>query len=480
MSELKKKISSGLLWLGSASAISQIVTWAFTILIARLLTPADYGLYAIAGVYIGLLEFLNEFGIGSAIVQKENISESEISGLFGLSLYWSTALCLLTFLFAPEISSAIHGPELVSMLRVLSFSFIISAFKNIQYNLLVREMRFKEIAKIEAVVRISSVIFSYTLALSGFGVWALVSSYIAYNLIQAISYSFLVRIRFNLLPSIKQLHWHINFGFQVIIGRFFGAISGRVETMVVGKLLGMQLLGVYTFAQVLAFKPIDTLIAILNQVFFPVFSRMQNEEHLRNQYILKVLEIELIIIIPLYFLMAATTSIFVPVILGPKWNTLTPFLSFFSIIGIFVFLASKATMLLISAGKPKPQIWFRATQLIALPTLFLILSQKPGYNGILTSWAIVYPTISIIYFSTMVRQLNLPIRTTLRCFVVPIAIGIIVAASVLAAKTILVTPNWPNLIGLLSIGCAMALVSLAVLAREKAGEILRNVRAAVA
>ena len=372
MSEFKGRIVSGLLWLGSASAMTQIVSWLFTIFIARLLTPADYGLYAIAGVYIGILEFLNEFGIGSSLVQKEDVTNKEISGLFALSLYWSIALCLFTYCFAARIAITLQSAELIPILRVLSFSFIISAFKNIQYNLMVRDMRFKDIAKIEAFARILTSILTYLLARQGFGIWALVSSYLIYSFIQACCYSFLRRIHFSLRLNFSELKEHIVFGLQIISGRFIDAISGRTQTMVIGKLLGMDLLGVYTFAQALSFKPMEMISSVLNQVFFPIYSRLQNDKETRANYLLKTIEMEMLFIMPVCLLMACTADVFIPLILGTRWIHLIPYMQVFSVLAVFTFLSSQATMLSISAGKPRLQIWYPATALFVriIPDIF--------------------------------------------------------------------------------------------------------------
>lgn len=476
MSELKKKIGSGLLWLGSASALTQSVTWLFTILIARLLTPADYGLFAIAGVYIGLIEFLNEFGIGSTIVQKENISEKEISGLFGVSLYWSLTLCILTFVFASQLASSLHGNELVSILKVLSFTFIVSSFKNIQYNLMVRSMRFKEIAKIETTSRIATSMFTYVLALSGLGVWALVFSYIAANVIQAACYLFYERVRYTLRPSLSELYGHISFGFQIILGRFLGAISGRAEIWVIGKLFGTQLLGVYTFAQLLAFKPIETIVAILNQVFFPIFSRMQNDQQNRNRYILKVLETELLIMLPIFLLISMTTDVFVPLILGAKWISVIPFLQFFAIGGIFVYLSNKATMILISGGKPKPQIWFRSAQLILLPGMYLVFGNSSDSMTILYCWAAVYPVLSLIYFGIMIHEIKLSFSTVVISFLPSSLASLIMTAAVLACKKMVPGQTWLHLILLVLVAVSGLLFSLAVFHRKQMKEIVMNLR----
>jgi len=468
-----------LLWLGSASALTQTVSWLFTLLIARMLTPADYGLFAIAGVYIGILEFLNEFGIGSTIVQKENITRKEVSGLFALSLYWSIALCSLTYCFASKIAITLHSEELVPILRVLSFSFIISAFKNIQYNMMVREMRFREIAKIEALARILTALLSYLLALQGFGVWTLVSSYLVYSFIQACCYSLRQRIYFAFRLSFSDLKEHIVFGLQIISGRFIEAISGRTQTMVIGKLLGMDLLGVYTFAQVLSFRPIEMIVTVLNQVFFPIYSRLQNDENTRTNYLLKTMEIEMLCILPLCLIMACTADIFIPLILGDRWISTIPYMQVFSVLAIFIFLSSQATMLSISAGKPRLQILYVAVSFALLVGFFFLLGTHGKEKGILLSWIIVCPPVSLLYFGLMLRNLHVPLLSMLRSIVLPCAVATSVTVTTLVCKRIWSEPHWINLIAILTTSGAAGISSLLVFDRKKVGNVIQTLRSAV-
>lgn len=478
MSEFKKTVLSGVLWLGSATAISQLITWIFTLLIARLLTPEDYGIYAFVGVYIGLLEFLNEFGIGATIVQRQSISKKEIAGLFAFSLYLSVVLCAATFIFAQEISQALHGPELVPILQLLSISFVISAFKNIQRSLMTRELRFQEIAKVDALCKITTSALSYGLAIYGFGVWTLAIAYLVFSFSQAVCYSLLQRASFAFFPKFGMLKEHLRFGFKILVSRLMGAISGRVQTMVIGRLIGVELLGIYSFSQVLAFKPVDTFTSVLNQVLFPLYSRLQSDRKARNSYVMRVLEIELLVMMPIACLMALTADMLVPLILGEKWMMLVPFLRVFSILGVFIFLSNQTTMLLISAGNVRLQIWFEMASFFLLTTSFYVLTRDSDYSGILLGWSVIYPSISVIYFVMMLRALHISLADVARRFYLPLGTAIVMSVFVGILKQFYAIPTWGNLSALLFAGIVSLLLALYCMGRERFYEVFRIIRGA--
>jgi len=171
---LKQKVLFGLGWSAGAKFLGQLITWAVTIIVMRLLTPGDYGLMGMAGVFIGLLSLINELGFGAALIQKQEIDENTLRQMFGMLLLINFFLFLVLLLIAPLIGSFFHEPRVVPIVRLLSTQFIINPFVIIPYSLLQREMDFKKMSIVEFIAALSGSGITLWLVLNGWGVWSLV------------------------------------------------------------------------------------------------------------------------------------------------------------------------------------------------------------------------------------------------------------------------------------------------------------------
>jgi O-antigen/teichoic acid export membrane protein len=172
-------------WLTAVKIFSQVISWAITIYVMRILSPSDYGLMAMAWVYIGFIALFNEVGLGAAIVQGKSLSQDDLSsicwGVFAINL----GLCLFAILSAPLVAHFYQEPRVADVLRVASIAFIIRGVSLVPNSILARELAFRKQSQADLIANVSGAIATLWLATKGFGVWSLVCGVLVQDITRA-------------------------------------------------------------------------------------------------------------------------------------------------------------------------------------------------------------------------------------------------------------------------------------------------------
>lgn len=475
MVTLKAKVTHSVFWLGGSNAFSQAITWVFTILIARILSPEDYGLIAMASIYIGFAESLNEFGVGAAVVQKKDITEEEIRSTYLISIGMGVSLTLISVLIAPFLAEFFREPRLTAIMYALSATFVISAVKNIQQSVMNRHMRFKDIARIEVICKVTTSIISYLCALYGAGVWTLVIAFLLYNTVQAAMYASCERQRPGKISDIVAIKEIFHFGLQVMLARIVTILSQRTDMLIISKLINAEVLGVYSLSMSLANKPLDKILSILNQVLLPVFSKAQHDNLRFRQYFAKTFELELLIMLPIYVLIIVAAGPLVTAVLGTKWfGTVLP-LKMFGVAGIFMYFASFCSMVVTSIGRPRMHLFYSLSLYLCMVFSMLILVHFYGFLGILLSWVAVYPLVTTIYLIIVIRMIELPFKIFFRCFRTPLLVSGTMGFFLAGVSLVSMHP-WLLLACMICIAAISYIAALLIFDRPKALEIFGMIR----
>ncbi|MCT8139014.1 lipopolysaccharide biosynthesis protein [Anaerobacillus sp. CMMVII] len=305
----------------SGAGVQAILQIIVLIILARLLTPEDFGLVAAALIVVNFSDIFSKLGIGPAIVQRPILEERHIRTGFTISLLFGTCLIGIIFLLAPFIAGFFRIEELTSVLYIISLVFPLKGLSMVAESLLQRELRFRWLASIQVLsYAIGFGLVGIILALMEFGVWALVGATIAQTVVKCIilivvsPHSKLLQIELN---AFKELMY---FGFGFTAGRIsnFAALQG--DNLVVGRWLGAEALGLYGRAYQLMAMPVTLFGQVLDKVLFPAMAKVQDEpKRLVTAYRRGVALIALIVL-PVSVIMFILAPEIIDLLLGPSWT----------------------------------------------------------------------------------------------------------------------------------------------------------------
>lgn len=308
MGELLKKSIKGVSWTSLSSIVSNVVSLIQIIILTRILDKSDFGLIALASVFLSFTSIFLDMGISVGILHRQNITKNEYSSLYLLNIITSILLCGIAMLFAPVYAKLNNSSEeLTNVLRLLSISIIFSGISSQHRIVQQKEMRFKYLALIDISVSIVTMITAIILAKRGMGVYSLVFSSLTGSFLSSIIYTSLG------LFKDKNIHLHFNlrdtFPFLKIGVYQLGAtildfFSREIDIIFIGSSFGNNTLGVYSLCKKIVTTIYNTVNPIFTKVLTPLFAKLQGGKyHLKNVY-LKLVESLSMINFPIYFLIS--------------------------------------------------------------------------------------------------------------------------------------------------------------------------------
>lgn len=317
---LKQKATKGVLWSAIERFSVQGVQFCIMIIMARLLTPNDYGLIGMLSIFLAVAQSLIDSGFSQALIRKQDRTEVDNSTIFYFNVVVSIILYLILFLFAPYIADFYNTPELCNITRVVCFSIIINSLAVVQRAILTIKIDFKTQAKISLIATIISGITGIILAYSGYGVWALV--------IQSLINSFLNTILLWVLSKwrpIKAYSWKsfkelFSFGSKLLTSGLIDTIYRNIYPIVIGKTFSASDLGYYTRAQHFSEFPSSNITGVLQRVTYPILCNIQNDDNKLRDVYRRFLKLSAFVIFPLMTGLAAVSHPFINLIIGSQWE----------------------------------------------------------------------------------------------------------------------------------------------------------------
>ena len=321
------KTFEGFLWLFSSSGARSLLQLLITGVLARLLTPDDFGVVAAAMVVVFFTEFIYEMGVGPAIVQFKDITKQHIDVAFTFSVILGFSLALLFYLINPFLARFFEMPALESALNYLVWIFPMRTISQLSYSFLQREMGFKKIAGSDvASYAVGYGFVGVTLAYLDYGIWSLIAA----NLCQAFVYCLLLirarrhSVHFNLNFSILKDLIKVGAGFSM--AQIFNILARKADYLVVGKFLGAANLGIYSKSYALMNAPNNIAGTVMSKVMFASFSKKQDSNHELTSATQKSYAILFLITIPFGAFAIVLAPEIIRTLLGPNWDaSIMPF-----------------------------------------------------------------------------------------------------------------------------------------------------------
>lgn len=309
------------------------------VVLARLLSPSDYGLFALALTIVGIGEIFRDFGLSSAAIQAKDLTRAQRDNLFWLNGAIGLVLAAIVFTSSPLIAAFYHQPHLEPVVRAISLTFVLNGLATQVRADLVRGLRFTALATVDVTAPALGLVAAILGAIGGLSYWALVVQ----QLVQAGLMLVLLASFARFVPGpprrgVPMSHL-LRFGWHLVASQLVGYVSNNVDTVVIGLRFGRAPLGVYNRGYQLLMTPLAQLRTPMTSVALPVLSRLQDDERRFEEFIVRAqLAIGYTLVVGLALIVGAAEPI-TRVFLGERWDAAAPVLRFLAVAGAFSLLA---------------------------------------------------------------------------------------------------------------------------------------------
>lgn len=377
-----------------SQAIKFLISMVATVVLARLLTPQDYGLVGMVAVVIGFVSMFKDLGLSTATIQRAEINNAQISTLFWINLALSLAVMLVTAAIAPVIARFYHEPRLVSITLAYGCGFLLAGLTVQHEALLRRQMRFTALAGAEVFSILAGVVTAILMAWSGAGYWSLVGGALSMNLAYLMGIWILCGWRPGLPVRNAGVRSMLVFGGNFTGFSIVNYFARNLDNMLIGWWWGAAALGLYAKAYQLLLLPLDQINSPISAVAVPVLSRLVDSPDRYRQAYLRILEKIAIMTMPLMAFMIVTSDWLVLLLLGPKWIGVSRIFALLAIAGFVQPVTSTTGWLFLTQGRPHHMFqWGLIGSSLIVASIAIGLPW--GAVGVATSYSLGFVCITV-------------------------------------------------------------------------------------
>lgn len=404
---LKQKTISGLFWQFCQKGVGQIVSFAISVVLARLLMPEEFGIVAISGMFTVLMGIFVNSGLGTALIQKKDADELDYSTIFWAQTAFATIIYAIIFLTAPYLAYIFKMPLLTAVIRVSALGMIIGTIGGIQGVIVTRKMDFKVYFFTTLVASILSGGIGIYLAYSGWGVWALVAQHLSSTILSTITVYAQVRWLPKFVFSTERFKSLFSVGVKYMTSGLIGTGFHQLRGYMIGLKYNAADLAYYNRGEGIPGMITRNIDSSINTVLFPVFSKLQDDKNAVKNAMRRSIKTSSYIIFPIVLGLAAIADNLVMVLYTDKWAACIPFMQVFCISECFAILNTANMQVLAGLGKVntllKMELYKKTIMIIILIiTVFispLAIATGMCIYGIYTMVINAFPNKKIINYS---------------------------------------------------------------------------------
>jgi lipopolysaccharide exporter len=465
--DLDRRIIRNSVWVGVGYGGGQVLAMVSMLVLVRLLTPSQFGVVALGMTLLGVLAYVQESGLGSALVHfRENPRQTAASALV-FSIVASAALAGAVALIAPLYAHLVHTPSATNIVRGLSIVLLIRGLGVVPGAILERELAFRKRATGELGGSIVLASVSITCAAIGLGAWSLVFGQIAATTTVLVVMWVLVPWR----PrpgdaSISTLRGMLRYGRFVSAANLINLVNLSIDNLSIGRLLGAGALGVYALGYRLTEIPNTVIAAIVGRVMFSVYSTLQGDKVAVRHAYLENLRRTLLFGLPVTLGIGIAADPIVPALLGHAWLAAETPVRILALFSLARLIAGPAGELFKGVGRPHLTVIGALTFLAVAATSLVILVPRYGITGAATAMCLAGLTAGLVSTSILIRVLGLTVRELGSVIARPALVSLPLAVALLALLPVVdgLQP-WPALAVLVTVGVVVYGLSLAVFGR---------------
>ena len=379
---LKNQALSGVFWSSMQLFGTQAIGFGVSLILARLLVPAEFGLIAMLGIFIGLGTVLINSGLTQSLIRTEILDDEDYSTVFYFNLAGSIIIYGLIFLAAPLIAAFYKQELLTLIVRIYSVTFVINAFSAIQTARLTKNLDFKTQMKVSVPSLILGSAVGVTMAYTGYGVWSLVWSGIVQSLAATIQLWYWSKWIPLWAFNVEKFKKHFHYGVKLMLSGILDIIFTNAYTIIIGKFFAPAQVGFYTRAEALQMLPVGNVSSIITRVSFPLFSSIQNDDVRLKSVYKRIMQMVIFLVAPILIIMAVLAEPLFRFLFTEKWLPAVPYFQILCFNGILYPIHSYNLQILNVKGRSDLFLKLEVIKKIVV-VLVILISFQYGIYGLL-------------------------------------------------------------------------------------------------
>lgn len=472
LSKLDHSLAGSLAWSALGNWSTQIFSWASFLIVARLLSPADFGVVSMAAVLFLYLRYVGEFGIPQTVVTLRDLTDQQLAQLNTIAV-WLGLVCFgLGCALAYPVALFFKTPRVVPVVVVTCLSLVILGFRAVPEGLLNKDLLFRWLSIVDAGSRLLGAAATLVLALLGFAYWALVVGNLLYVLVRCALVLKARPFRFA-QPRFASMRKELLFGWRTLVGTFAWASYQNLDNVTAGRTLGQAALGLYGMAWNLANIPLEKVTSLVVVVVPSYFAAIQEDPVALRRYLRGISEVLALATFPATVGLALVARELVPLALGRKWLAMVPALEVLCFYATLRCLVALLDRVLTAVGQVKFVMRIQLWALAILPCAFYFGSHW-GITGIAYAWVAAYPLVALPLYWRVFRTIDMRFADYFRALRPALDATFVMTLSVLGLRWVL-PPTHSLLLSLVLevvVGATAYIATVLLLHRDRARAFL--------
>ncbi|WP_435254327.1 lipopolysaccharide biosynthesis protein [Tenacibaculum sp. A30] len=437
---LKNKTIIGVFWGAVEKFLGYGIQFFFNIILARLLTPEDFGVIGLLVVFTALSQVITDSGFSQALIRKEEVTQEEYSSIFFLNIFLGCLLYSLLFIGAPFIADFYNYPKLSNISRIVFLIIIVNSFGVVLNAIIVREINFKVLAKRTILSNLLSGIIGVFFAYKGFGVWSLVIQLVLSAFFKIILLWQFTNWRPSLYFKLSPIKEMFSFSFYIMLSKALDVLASNLQILLIGKFYSKKDLGYYTQAYTLESMPATTITTVVKNVTYPSISKIKDDiNQVKNAY-RKVITISCFVVFPLMAILMLTGDLIIPLLLSNKWEPSIQYFKPLCLIGAVFPLYSIGMNLFMVTGNTKKLFKVSMTKRV-ITILFIVISVSYGIYALVWGQIVAAIINSIITMYYSGKEINYTFKEQLKDISKIFLVSLTMFLSILLAKKYILIVN---------------------------------------
>ena len=435
--DLKKKAFKGVQWTSLSSISNAVIQFLRIAILARLLEASDFGLMAIVMMIMGFMSLFSDMGINSAILHKQKISTKEYSSLYWFNFMINGFLMLFIILSSFGIAAFFNEPKLTILIPLMSINLLFTALGRQFAVVAQKNLHFRFISLVEILTSIVSLIPAVILAVNGFGVYSLIYSTLFASLCSNLCFfiRFRKKHRIRLHYKFAETKSFLKIGLFQSGGQILNYFNTQFDVILIGKLLGTDVLGIYNLAKNLAMRPMQVINPIVTRLSAPILAKMQDDPDMLKDSFLKIVRYLSYANFPIHFFIAAFSLPIINVVYGMDDSTMASILSILSLFYMIRSIGNPIGGLVIAKGRTDIEFYWNVGVFAVFP-LFIYIGSMHSVVGVAIAQLLFMVLSYIPGWFFMVKKL---IHASLKNYIMPIVPSLLVSATVSVCSVLLLS-----------------------------------------